>query len=163
MLDAFARAQRLLVPQVPLYLIVVGDGREQPALERMAAQSGLGHRIRFTGFQGNPGRWMRLFDCMVQPSLTEGTPNSVLEAFCLGVPVIATAVGGVPDMISHGDNGLLVPPRDAVSLATAMAQLVVDSRLRNRLASQMQQTSSIYSPSVQKESLLAVYRTACAA
>lgn len=163
MLDAFARAQQLLVPQVPLYLIVVGDGREQPALERMAAQSGLGHRIRFTGFQGNPGRWMRLFDCMVQPSLTEGTPNSVLEAFCLGVPVIATAVGGVPDMISHGDNGLLVPPRDAVSLATAMAQLVVDSRLRNRLASQMQQTSSIYSPSVQKESLLAVYRTACAA
>ena len=163
MLDAFARTQKLLGSAHPLYLILVGDGREQPALERIAAQSSLGQRIRFAGFQGNPGQWMRLFDCMVQPSLTEGTPNSVLEAFCLGVPVIATAVGGVPDMITHGDNGLLVPPRDAVSLAAAMAQLVVDSRLRRRLSTAMQQTSSIYSPSAQKERLLAVYRVASAA
>jgi glycosyltransferase involved in cell wall biosynthesis len=163
MISAFHEALQTLDTQRPIALVVVGDGREQPALERQAADFGLCDRIRFVGFQGNPGQWMQLFDCMIQPSLTEGTPNSVLEALCLGVPIIATAVGGVPDLITHGENGLLVPPRDATALATAMAQLALDPDLRRRLANSAQQTNHVYSPAAQKEKLLAVYRTACAA
>ncbi|HEX5234115.1 MAG TPA: glycosyltransferase [Silvibacterium sp.] len=159
MISAFREANAIFGAARPLRLIVVGDGREQEALERQAADYGLRDKIYFAGFQGNPGDWMALFDCMVQPSLTEGTPNSVLEALCLSVPVIATAVGGVPDLIANGENGLLVPPKNAASLANAMGRLILDIELRLRLANAAHETSRAYSPSAQKEKLLAVYRT----
>jgi glycosyltransferase involved in cell wall biosynthesis len=162
MISAFRDACAALVPERPLYLIVVGDGREQESLERQASQYGIRDKVHFAGFQGSPGAWMKLFDCMIQPSLTEGTPNAVLEALCLNVPVIATAVGGVPDLIANEDNGLLVPPSDVASLALAMERIVLDSGLRRRLADAAQETSQIFSPAAQKEKLLAVYQTALA-
>ena len=82
---------------------------------------------------------------------------------CLGMPVIATAVGGVPDLITHEENGLLVPPKDASALAPAMARLALDAALQHRLSNAAQQTSLGYSPAAQKERLIAVYRAACAA
>ena len=69
----------------PAFLLVVGDGREQPLLEAQAAALGLEGQVYFAGYQGNAGEWMRLMDALVQPSLTEGTPNSVLEALLLGL------------------------------------------------------------------------------
>jgi glycosyltransferase involved in cell wall biosynthesis len=162
MITAFREAHNAISAQRPLYLIVVGDGREQEALERQASEYGLRDKIRFAGFQGNPAQWINLFDCMVQPSLTEGTPNSVLEALCFRVPVIATAVGGVPDLITNEHNGMLIPPKDSAALAASMQRLVLDSALRNRLSNAAQEVSRIYSPAAQKEKLLAVYRTALA-
>lgn len=162
MVSAFREAHAALAPRKPLHLIVVGDGREQQALERQASEYGLRDKVYFAGFQGSPGTWMNLFDCMIQPSLTEGTPNSVLEALCLRVPVIATTVGGVPDLIVNEDNGLLVPPKDTSALAAAMRRLVLDSGLQQRLANAAAETSRIYSPAVQKEKLLAVYETVLA-
>lgn len=163
MISAFRETQAALGPNRPLHLLVVGDGREQEALERQAAEYKLSGKIYFAGFQGNPATWMGLFDCMVQPSLTEGTPNSVLEALCLRVPVIASAVGGVPDVIRNEVNGLLVPPKDVSSLAAAMQRFVLDAALRERVTNAAQETSRIYSPSAQKEKLLAVYQTVFAA
>jgi len=163
MIDAFHQVQAKLGDSRRLHLIVVGDGHEQPALEQQAAGYGLAGRVHFAGFQGNPERWMRLLDCLVQPSLTEGTPNSVLEAMYFNVPVIATSVGGVPDLITHGDNGLLAQPGDVDALSSAMCQIVLDADLRNRLAGASQQPDWSYSPAVQKEKLLAVYKTALAA
>jgi glycosyltransferase involved in cell wall biosynthesis len=162
MITAFHEAHVALGADTLLYLIVVGDGREQASLEHQAAQYGLGDRVRFVGFQGNPGLWMNLFDCLIQPSLTEGTPNAVLEALCLRVPVIATAVGGVPDLIVNDGNGLLVSPKNASAIASAMKRIVLDSALRQRLRNAAQETSRIYSPAVQKEKLLAVYQMAFA-
>lgn len=162
MISAFRETHAALGSRQPLHLIVVGNGREQKNLERQAADYGLRNNIHFAGFQGNPALWMSLFDSMVQPSLTEGTPNSVLEALCLRVPVIATAVGGVPDLITNNDNGLLVPPRDIFALSAAMQRLVLDAGLRLRLANAAQETDRVYSPSVQKQKLMAVYQTALA-
>jgi glycosyltransferase involved in cell wall biosynthesis len=162
MLDAFNRIHTAMGRQRNLHLILVGDGREQPALERQAREYGISNKVYFAGFQGNPALWLSLFDCMVQPSLTEGTPNSVLEAMCLNVPVIATAVGGVPDLIIDTENGLLVLPQNPDSLAASMTRLVTDPALCTRLAHGAQQTNRIYSPAVQKEKLLAVYRQAIA-
>lgn len=162
MISAFHKTHIALGSRQPLHLIVVGDGREQKNLERQAADYGLRNNIHFAGFQGNPAHWMNLFDSMVQPSLTEGTPNSVLEALCLRVPVIATAVGGVPDLITNNDNGVLVPPKDTSALAAAMERLVLDSELRLRLANAAQETDRAYSPSVQKQKLMAVYEAVLA-
>lgn len=160
MISAFREVSEGLKSGRPLELIVVGDGREHGPLERQAAEMGIRDRVRFTGFQGNPGEWMKLFDCMIQPSLTEGTPNSVLEAMCLGVPVIATAVGGVPDLIADGVNGLLAPPRDAAALAAMMRRAVLDPELCARLSRAAEVTAGVYSPEVQQRKLMAVYERA---
>lgn len=145
---------------VPLALIVVGDGREQESLEQQASQLGIRDRVVFAGYQGNIADWMRLFCCMVQPSLTEGTPNSVLEAFCLQVPVIATAVGGVPDLVMHGGNGLLVPPEDVTQLADAMKLVLESGELRDRLIAGGAALKKEYSPEVQRQKLIKAYETA---
>jgi glycosyltransferase involved in cell wall biosynthesis len=139
------------------YLIVVGDGVEQGSLERQAAQPGIRDCVHFAGYQGNPAEWMRLFDCMVQPSLTEGTPNSVLEALCLRVPVVATAVGGVPDLIADGRNGLLAPPADAGKLADAMRRMQESAELRDRLSAGSEELTREYSPAYQRQKLIALY------
>ena len=103
-----------------LYLIIVGDGKEEQPIKQQATRLGIREQVHFAGFQGSPTEWMQMMDCLVQPSLTEGTPNTVLEALCLKLPVIASAVGGVPDLIVDGKNGLLVSAADVDQLADAM-------------------------------------------
>jgi glycosyltransferase involved in cell wall biosynthesis len=73
-------------------------------------------------------------DAFVLPSLTEGTPMALLEAMATGVPVLASAVGGVPAVISNGENGLLVPPADVPALANAMQTVLSSGRLREKLS-----------------------------
>jgi glycosyltransferase involved in cell wall biosynthesis len=162
MVSAFREAQATLGEDRPIHLVVVGHGLQQEPLQRQASEYGLSDKIHFVGFQSNPGIWMKLFDCMIQPSLWEGTPNTVLEALCLRVPVIATAVGGVPDLIVNEVNGLLVAPNDASAIAAAMKQLILDPGLRRRLENAAEQTNRIYSPAAQKEKLLAIYQAVCA-
>lgn len=141
-----------------LYLVVVGDGREQEALEQKATQLGIRDKVHFAGFQGNCTEWMQLLDCMIQPSLTEGTPNAVLEALCLRVPVIATAVGGVPDLIVDGQNGLLVPSQDTDKLAEAMEKMRSFPELRSRLIAGAAELTLEYSPAHQRQKLIEVYK-----
>ena len=117
-----------------LYLIIVGNGKEEQPLKQQATQLGIREQIHFAGFQGTPTEWMQMMDCLVQPSLTEGTPNTVLEALCLKLPVIASAVGGVPDLIVDGRNGLLVPAADVDQMAAAMKKMWLSPDLRNQLA-----------------------------
>jgi glycosyltransferase involved in cell wall biosynthesis len=144
----------------PLHLVMVGDGREQPALEKQAAESGVRERVYFAGFQGNCAEWMQLFDCMVQPSLTEGTPNSVLEALCLRLPVVATAVGGVPDLIQQEQNGLLTEAADSPKLAAAMDRMLGDAQLRHQLSHASEALLDEYSPECQRRRLESVYAQA---
>lgn len=144
----------------PLRLIVVGNGREQAALEEQASQLGIREHVLFTGFQGNPGAWMKLLDCMVQPSLTEGTPNAVLEAMCLSVPVIATSVGGVPDLISDGYNGLLVPAADPMQLSEAMKRMLLQPELRREMQKHAAVANEEYSPAKQRQRFIAAYELA---
>ncbi len=162
LISAFQEVCSMLGDGYPLHLIIVGDGREQPSLERQTSELKLQGKIHFAGFQGNPGQWMMLLDCLVQPSLTEGTPNAVLESCCLHVPVIATAVGGVPDIITNELNGLLVPAKDPKALALAMKRFVLDPALRQKLVNAADGAGSTYSPAVQKQKLIAVYEKAFA-
>ncbi len=157
LISAFHKLCSAQGPNAKSFLIVVGDGKEQGPLERQASQLGIRERVHFAGFQGNPGEWMRLFDCMVQPSLTEGTPNSVLEALCLRVPVIATAVGGVPDLIVDGRNGLLVPSADLNEMAEAMQRMQNSPDLKTRLIAGAEELTWEYSPAHQRQKLMEVY------
>lgn len=157
MISAFHQLCAQAPGNAPLFLIVVGDGHEQKPLEQQASQLGIRERVYFAGFQGNCTEWMHLFDCMIQPSLTEGTPNTVLEALCLKVPVIATAVGGVPDLIVDGRNGLLVPSADVTQMAAAMKTMWLDPELRRELTSGAEELTWEYSPAYQRERLIELY------
>jgi glycosyltransferase involved in cell wall biosynthesis len=97
--------------------VLFGDGPLRPKLERQAEDAGLSGRFIFAGFRDDVDRFMPFLDLLVLPSFTEGMPNVVLEAFAAGVPVVATAVGGTPEVVEDGRSGFLVPPGDAAALA----------------------------------------------
>lgn len=160
MVSAFHKVWQSQPPGQIVRLIVVGDGVERQPMERQAEHLGIRDSVHFAGSQGNPADWIRMFDCMVQPSLTEGTPNSVLEAMCLRVPVIASAVGGVPDLIADGRNGLLVPPANVEQLADAMRRMIDSEELRSRLTAGDEALIREYTPAYQRQKLVEVYRDA---
>ena len=109
--------------------LVVGDGADRKELEEQAGRWGLGQRTVFTGFRGDIPELLSQAAVSVLPSLSEGLSNSLLESMAAGVPVVATSVGGNPEVIKDGVTGLLVPPRDAVALAAAIGHLLEDKEL----------------------------------
>jgi len=117
-------------------LTVVGDGALREELERAVAERGLGSVVEFAGeLRSGSELWAayRRAHAFVHVSLTEGIPQVLYEAAAAGLPVVATAVGGVPAALRDGELGLLVPPRDADALAAALARLAAEPALRERL------------------------------
>jgi glycosyltransferase involved in cell wall biosynthesis len=159
LLDAFAMLQRML-PGQPMELLLLGEGREENALRTQAKRLGIEARVCFAGFQRRSAAWMKVMNCLVQPSLTDSTPNSILEAMLLGIPVVATNTGGIPDVIDAGETGLLVEPDSAVELAEAMKKMVRSSTLRSQLASEAKyRVAREFSPARQRELLEMLYCT----
>jgi len=114
-------------------LVLVGDGPVRPALERQVAALGLSSAVRFAGWRRDLTRLYATFDLVVLASLNEGTPVMAIEAMAAALPVVATAVGGVPDILEHGRTGLLVAPRRAGELAEALGTLVRSAETRRAL------------------------------
>ena len=128
-LDGF---KRLLERGVGATLCLVGDGPDRPALERRAHELGIMRQTLFLGYQEDVGPLYAAFDALVLPSGNEGTPVSVIEALAAGTPVVATRVGGVPDVVRDGKDGFLVEPGASDELAQRLAQLAGDPDLRER-------------------------------
>lgn len=116
------------------HLVLVGDGEERPALTRLAGELGVSARVHFLGWRSDLETILSELDVVVCSSRNEGTPVAVIEAMAAGVPVLSTDVGGVADLVSHGETGWLVPPGDPASMARAVELLVSDQILRGRLA-----------------------------
>lgn len=109
-----------------IQVLIVGDGPERANLERLVGELGLERTVRFTGLRSDVPDVLRALDVAVCCSDFEGSPLSVLEYMGAALPVVATEVGGLPDLIEPGVNGLLVPPRDSAALAAALAELLRD-------------------------------------
>ncbi len=126
----------LALPQVqeqPLVVLLLGDGPERPRLEVLARELELGpDRLRFLGFRRDVPDLLSASDFFVLPSLTEGLPLSVLEAMAQGLPIIATPVGGIPELVTHEEHGLLVPVKEPEALADAVVRVAADAPLRQR-------------------------------
>jgi len=119
---AFARAVRQ-APDVPMRLLIANDGSERHALEQLAQQLGVAEEVRFLGFQRDLPAFYRTVDIFLVPSRIEAQGLIVLEAMASGCLVIASAVGGIPEMITRSELGTLVPPDDASALAEAMNEV----------------------------------------
>jgi glycosyltransferase involved in cell wall biosynthesis len=111
--------------------IIFGDGALRDTLQRRIDKHGLGDRFVLAGFRRDLDRFLPKFDLMVQSSFTEGMPNVVLEACAAGVPVVATAVGGTPEIVEPGVNGHLISPGDPASLAQKILESL-DGEQRRR-------------------------------
>jgi len=105
---------------------LVGDGPQRQRLEREAAHLGVAGTVRFTGVRDDVPEILRQATIFVRPSTLEGLPLTVLEAMACALPVIATPVGGTPEIVHHGEQGLLVPVADETALATAILKLLDD-------------------------------------
>jgi glycosyltransferase involved in cell wall biosynthesis len=116
-------------------LLLVGDGIRRPWVEGLAREAKLGDAVVFTGFQQDVPALLGCMDCFVLASTrTEGIPQSLLQAFAAGVPVVASEVGGIPEMVTDGVTGLLVKPESAPDLAQAMERVLADPAAAARRA-----------------------------
>jgi glycosyltransferase involved in cell wall biosynthesis len=130
------RAVAALVPRWPaLYLVLVGDGPLRTELEALTGQLGISDRVRFAGYRPNQPNLHQAFDISTLSSLSEGFPNSIVEAMAAGRPVVATNVGGNGDAVRRG-TGLLVPPNEPAQMASAIERLLVDPGLRGRMGAE---------------------------
>jgi len=129
-------------------LVLIGEGDDAEAIERAIAESGVAERVSVRPAlpRDDAIQWMRAADAAILPSDSEGFPHAALEALSVGTPVIATAVGGVPEIINSGVNGLLVPRADEEALGAAMASLAGDPDLLERLRRGAAVTGDRYGP-----------------
>ncbi len=131
LLDALSRVR---AAGVPLTVLLAGDGQERAAIEARGRELDLGpDRHQILGFRDHVPDLVAASDLFLFPSEDEGLPLSVLEAMAVGCPVIATPVGGIPEVVSHGEDGILTPVNDAERLAAAILDLSGDPDRRRRM------------------------------
>ena len=141
--------------------LVIGDGALREELLDLVGRVGLQERVRFLGYRAHARALTGLLDVLVVPSLTEGSPLIVLEAMAAGVPVVASAVGGIPDQVRHGEEGVLVPPGDPDALAGALGALLEDPAHAHRLGEAgRRRTENEFSHEALVRRIEAVYRVA---
>jgi glycosyltransferase involved in cell wall biosynthesis len=124
----------VLFAQPRAWLLIVGEGSERNSLESQAASLGIADRVVFTGRREDVPAVTAALDVAVLPSYREAQGLSVLEAMALGRPVVASKVGGIPEMIEDGISGLLVPPNDSEALAGAIVRLLSDHPYADMIA-----------------------------
>jgi len=114
-------------------VLIAGEGPDRAALEEEIARLGMAGTVELLGARGDVAALLAQADVFVLPTRSEGMPMSVLEAMAAELPVVASAVGGVPEIVGDGVTGALVPPGDSAALAGTLARLTVDGALRARL------------------------------
>jgi glycosyltransferase involved in cell wall biosynthesis len=122
-------------------LTSLGDGIEKVNLEKKVRDLQLESIVHFFGFKQNVNEYMASSDAIVMPSYREGQPLTLIEACCMGLPVVASNVGGIPDLINENENGYLCPPGDSNQLANALKQLLVNI---DTLKANSQAISTVY-------------------
>jgi glycosyltransferase involved in cell wall biosynthesis len=156
--DLLVDALPALVAAVPeTHVVLVGDGPERAALERRAGSYGLAARLHLLGARSDIARCLRATDVLAAPSRNEGMGRALVEAMALGLPVVAAAVGGIPDVIVDGESGRLVPPDDVNALAAALADLGRDRACAHALGAAGVKRAEQFSIAVGEVRLLELY------
>lgn len=137
-LDILLTAWSKFIKNRDAKLVIAGEGEERQNLENMARKLGIYDSVKFLGFVDNAREQLSNFDIFVMPSRSEGMPYGLLEAGLAGLPVIATAVGGIPEIIESGINGILVPPENSEVIFSSLVLLAEDEELRKRLGTNLQ-------------------------
>jgi len=139
--DLLIQAAPLVLKEAPdTVFIIVGDGRDRAAMETEVREQGLEEHVRFCGFRADIHDVFAAMDLFVMPSRNEGIPLVLLEAMYFGVLILATDVGGVPEVIEDGRNGTLVPPEDVEALVGGICALLADREKAERMIREGKET-----------------------
>ena len=153
--------QLVLKEMENLELIVVGDGTLKEYLVRFSQDGEFYDKVIFTGLRRDVPKLLNAMDIFVLPSLTEGLPNALLEAMCSGLPVVASKVGGVPEVVDDGINGFLVEPKDTEALADAILRVIsMDEDTRREMGRKgREKVIAKFSPEMYIEKLTSLYES----
>lgn len=156
LIDAIARL-KIQKNELKFHLVIVGDGPERKRLKDKIRASGVADRVTFAGYQADVTPYYAMADLMVLPSHTEGSPNTLLEALAAGLPIVATAVGGVPEIVTTEKEALLVGKQNPIALAYAIERVLRDKDLQRNMSCAAQRAASAYSPEAYCDSVLSMY------
>lgn len=126
--------EEIRIATVSVRLVVIGDGPQRDTMMKLAKERNLVSRVIFLGFKKNIEDWLPILDLFVLPSLTEGTPMALLEAMSIGLPVIATSVGGVPNIIKDNENGIQVQPADYKEISRQIENFIRSPEFRKKIS-----------------------------
>jgi len=145
-------------PQIKLTVLIAGEGPSGGKLKTQIAKRGLGKDIRLIGQCSDVRPLFSIADLFVLPSLSEGSPNALLESMAARVPIVATNVGGVPEIVNDGESAILVPPANVDLLAKSILHLLEDRPLAKQLASAaFDKVRRLFSPTNYDERILSIY------
>ena len=148
-------------PGLPLHLAIAGRGEQEVPLRTLALDLGIADRVHLLGFRDDVPDVLAAADLFALPSLSEGLPLALLEAMFAGLPVVASAVGGIPEVVRHDREGLLCTPGSAEELAAAVLALFRDSALRDRIGRAGRDLAETrYTPDAMASAYEALYRSA---
>ena len=148
-------------PDLALRVFIVGDGPERERIVQAIESAGLEKNIVLTGHLKDLTPYYEAADVVAIPSLSEGSPNVLLEAMAFGVPIVATEVGGIPEIVTQGTTALLVSPQDAGAMAAAIERLIFEPGTASALAQQAREkVETDYSPESRAKSLVSIYEEA---
>lgn len=139
------------------YLVFAGDGPLRKSLEKNAVVMGLAKKIIFAGWRDDMARVLSVFDVFCLPSLNEGMGRVLVEAMALGKPIVASDVGGIPDLIIPGKNGFLVPPRNPGELARQILFLVKNREEAAKLGRAGKEMVSVFSDEIMVQKIAELY------
>ncbi|MFQ5447696.1 MAG: glycosyltransferase family 4 protein, partial [Saprospiraceae bacterium] len=158
-LPTFVKTAEILVNEgfPARFLLIGGEGGEEQNIRRLIREKGLEAHVLLTGFRNDVPKILPEIDGLLFTSKTEGLGTSLLDAFAAGVPVVATAVGGIPEIVEHGVSGMLATPGDAPALARLLKEVMTDAELRQNLVRQAKAKVRLFSKEKMAEKMISVY------
>jgi glycosyltransferase involved in cell wall biosynthesis len=158
LITAFARL-RETSSELKCKLVIVGEGPERGALEAAARSRSIQQEVIFTGQANDVQPFYAAADVFVLPSHSEGSPNVLLEAMAANLPIVATAVGGVPEIVENNESALIIPAQDSNAMAAAIARVLSERDLARRLtANSAELVASRYAPGQYVRSLVEIFQ-----
>jgi glycosyltransferase involved in cell wall biosynthesis len=150
--------ERLVAEFPSVVLLIVGEGPLLSVLKAEVTGRGLDGHVRFAGFREDFRSILQMTDIFVFPSLDEGFPYMITEAMAAGNPIVASAVGGIPEAVINGETGQLVPPKDVEQLYQAIRKLLLDAGLRKSMGEQgRRRARELFSRQITRQKMLALY------
>jgi len=153
------KAAKYIISKYPdTYFIFTGDGPLEQDLNRKAREMGISENIIFLGWRDDVAKIISIYDIFVLPSLNEGMGRVLAEAMALGKPIVASNTGGIPDLVIHGKNGFLVPPKNPKELAKYIQVLIEDKDKREKMSLKGKEMSLNFSAEIMIEKIASLYK-----
>ncbi len=159
-LQLFLHAMVAIKKEYPkAHALIMGDGQEKQALQDLAKELGLEQSCTFTGHINGTANYYNTLDIQVMPSLSEGMPYAALEGMCLGLPIVASDAGGIPEVVQNGHTGLLFPSNNLTGFIKALLRVSGDALLRRQLGNAgKERIDALFSPAIRTEKFINLYQ-----